>query len=97
VLGLACCWAAAALLLWHAPTLTEEPPRWTFAVAGVLFFLQQTLDAIDGKQVWLERRARAPLFLARAHAHAEQRRRRRRGARAPRRRSGSCSTTAATR
>lgn len=41
---LGCC-----LLLGFCPYLSESPPRWVFLGAAALFFLYQTLDAIDGK------------------------------------------------
>ncbi|CDJ67160.1 ethanolaminephosphotransferase, putative [Eimeria necatrix] len=38
-----------SLLLCFCPYLAEHPPRWVFLVSAALFFLYQTLDAIDGK------------------------------------------------
>ena len=39
----------ACLLLGFCPYLSEFPPRWVFLISAALFFLYQTLDAIDGK------------------------------------------------
>ncbi|TYZ62392.1 hypothetical protein PybrP1_010202 [[Pythium] brassicae (nom. inval.)] len=37
-------------MLWHAPNMEEEAPRWVYAVAGVSLILYQILDVADGKQ-----------------------------------------------
>ncbi|CDJ60733.1 ethanolaminephosphotransferase, putative [Eimeria maxima] len=39
----------SCLLLGFCPYLSEFPPRWVFLISAALFFLYQTLDAIDGK------------------------------------------------
>ncbi|CDJ48546.1 ethanolaminephosphotransferase, putative [Eimeria brunetti] len=44
-----CAIIGCCLLLGFCPYLSESPPHWVFLVAAALFFLYQTLDAIDGK------------------------------------------------
>lgn len=41
-----CC----GVMMYYAPTLTEECPRWVYFLAFYCLFMYQTLDAIDGKQ-----------------------------------------------
>lgn len=39
-----------AVLLWFAPNMQEDAPRWAYALAGVSLLLYQILDVADGKQ-----------------------------------------------
>ncbi|KAF1330170.1 Cdp-alcohol phosphatidyltransferase, partial [Globisporangium splendens] len=48
--GLALVIAAHVCMLWFAPNMEEEAPRWVYATAGVSLILYQILDVADGKQ-----------------------------------------------
>ncbi|KAI9923200.1 hypothetical protein PsorP6_002277 [Peronosclerospora sorghi] len=37
-------------MLWYAPNMVEEAPRWVYANAGLSLLLYQILDVADGKQ-----------------------------------------------
>lgn len=45
-----CVGLAAALTLWHSPSLDGSAPCWVYAVNALLIFCYQTLDGSDGKQ-----------------------------------------------
>ncbi|CAI5714299.1 unnamed protein product [Hyaloperonospora brassicae] len=38
------------IMLWYAPNMEEEAPRWVYATAGLSLLLYQILDVADGKQ-----------------------------------------------
>ena len=48
--GGVCVGLAAALTLWHSPSLGGACPQWVYAVNALLLFAYQTLDGSDGKQ-----------------------------------------------
>lgn len=48
--GLALVILSHAVLLWLAPNMEEDAPRWAYAFAGVSLLLYQVLDVADGKQ-----------------------------------------------
>ncbi|XP_038062440.1 choline/ethanolaminephosphotransferase 1-like isoform X2 [Patiria miniata] len=41
---------STVVLMYYAPTATEEAPRWAYSLAGVNIFLFQTCDSVDGRQ-----------------------------------------------
>lgn len=44
-----CAILGSCLFLTFSPYLSEPPPHWVYLGSAALFFLYQTLDAIDGK------------------------------------------------
>ena len=48
--GGACVALAAALTLWHSPSLNGASPRSVYATNALLLFAYQSLDGSDGKQ-----------------------------------------------
>ena len=50
VLALAFTLAGYLAVCLHAPNLSGEAPRWTYAFSGVMVLMYQTFDGLDGKQ-----------------------------------------------
>eukprot|EP00164_Ancoracysta_twista_P001454 GFYU01001894.1.p1 GENE.GFYU01001894.1~~GFYU01001894.1.p1 ORF type:complete len:399 (-),score=101.14 GFYU01001894.1:39-1133(-) len=50
LIGLLCVISSYAVIMVHAPTLTEACPSWVYFFCAFAQFAYQTLDAIDGKQ-----------------------------------------------